>query len=224
MCGKSFLLFFRFVLAIPKKTTNTYWIWLERLFVSSFLFSHLSLSRPTFIQIQTRQTLLSSRQTLQFHCQLCPPLRRDLQHPLLRKGRLLSLGNTLSNAHLITDWWGFFVCQDLSEEAVTKILSEVKIPEYRPQEKVSLSADLCFDLLWVLEMTPNLFSRGLSEYSDRWDGEEARSGEDASKQWRGEGGHHAARAGHRYRQGHTRYANNLWLHPFNRSFPTLLSG
>lgn len=38
--------------------------------------------------------------------------------------------------------WLSLPSQDLSEEVVTRILSDVKIPEYRPSEKVSISIEL----------------------------------------------------------------------------------
>lgn len=41
--------------------------------------------------------------------------------------------------------WTYCVHQDLSEEVVTKVLSGLEIPDYRPAEKVSSSADLVFD-------------------------------------------------------------------------------
>lgn len=46
----------------------------------------------------------------------------------------------------MTYWLCDCVFQDLSEEAITRILADVKIPEYRPSEKVSCSVDLNFTL------------------------------------------------------------------------------
>lgn len=50
-----------------------------------------------------------------------------------------------SNSHTysLTDWT-LLLSQDLAEEAVTRVLSDIKIPEYRPSEKVS------FSLIWSL--------------------------------------------------------------------------
>lgn len=46
----------------------------------------------------------------------------------------------------MTYWLCDCVFQDLSEEAITRILADVKIPEYRPSEKVSCSVNLNFTL------------------------------------------------------------------------------
>lgn len=48
--------------------------------------------------------------------------------------------------------------QDVSEEVVTRILSDVKIPEYRPSEKVSTFTDLVFDFTFVRVCFIYLFS------------------------------------------------------------------
>lgn len=123
----------------------------------------------------------------------------------------------------MTHWLCDCVFQDLSEEAITRILADVKIPEYRPSEKVSCSVDLNFTLsnkppppkqkqkTKQNQKTnhPNLFDVTLSlpVHRNRWDGKEAWSDKDASKQWRGKGRHHSFGAGYCYWQGHTRYAN-----------------
>lgn len=121
----------------------------------------------------------------------------------------------------MTYWLCDCVFQDLSEEAITRILADVKIPEYRPSEKVSCSVDLNFTLsnkppppktkTKQNQKTnhPNLFDVTLSlpVHRNRWDGKEAWSDKDASKQWRGKGRHHSFGAGYCYWQGHTRYAN-----------------
>lgn len=122
----------------------------------------------------------------------------------------------------MTYWLCDCVFQDLSEEAITRILADVKIPEYRPSEKVSCSVDLNFTLsnkpppkqkqkTKQNQKTnhPNLFdvTLFLPVHRNRWDGKEAWSDKDASKQWRGKGRHHSFGAGYCYWQGHTRYAN-----------------
>lgn len=41
----------------------------------------------------------------------------------------------------------FLLYQDVTEEEVTRLLSDVKIPEYRPSEKVSFATELVLKLL-----------------------------------------------------------------------------
>lgn len=60
------------------------------------------------------------------------------------------------NTHTHTELTGLcLLSQDLSEEVVTRILSDVKIPEYRPSQKVSLSVPV-FDFHQSVKKRPNL--------------------------------------------------------------------
>uniref|UniRef100_A0A3B5RDU7 Ubiquitin-like modifier-activating enzyme 6 n=1 Tax=Xiphophorus maculatus TaxID=8083 RepID=A0A3B5RDU7_XIPMA len=61
------------------------------------------------------------------------PIDFDLKDP--SHTFVLVLSNKC-NLNLIADCLDFFGHQDLSEDTVTRILSDVKIPEYRPSEKV----------------------------------------------------------------------------------------
>lgn len=138
--------------------------------------------------------LLCLHQTLCLRRQHRSSFCSNLQHLVLAEGGSLSRGGVGGDAPPPAVAHISLISQDLCEEVVTSILSEVRIPEYSPSDKVSIAPGVWLESP-CSETEPSRPRFSLSVRGDRRDGKEAWPDQDARKQRRGARGHHSPGAG-----------------------------